>query len=232
MSCTDGYINDMKVCIVDSKYLNFKTKATIRVDAGGTVADILEQLATQMSAEYYYNTVGNLIFYPVNESMNDINKSIIWTYDESQLEGLQFTGVEDVVNVVKVIGDNVDGGIYTAVAKNTNLNSPINIYHIKERKMSPINTPNIWSDEMAQELADFNLRKKSILNMKQSCTVPYNPLIIVNNIVEVENKELNMKRSRYIVNSVSYTSGSATMSIEVSNLTNLPSIGGINYGGQ
>jgi hypothetical protein len=25
LSCTDGYINDFKVCIIDSKYIGFKT---------------------------------------------------------------------------------------------------------------------------------------------------------------------------------------------------------------
>lgn len=232
LSGTDGYVNDQKICILDSKFSNFKTQSTIRVDAGGTIGNIIEQLATQMSAEYYYNMVGHLVFYPVDESMNDINKPILWVYDEDQMEGLQFKGKDDVVNVVKVTGNNVDGKIYSAVAKNTNLQSPINIYRIKERKMAPIDTANIWSDEMAQELADFNLRKQTILNMQQQCTIPYNPLLAVNNIIEVENNDLNIRRSKYIINSISYTSGSATMSIEISNLTSLPSIGGVKYDGQ
>jgi hypothetical protein len=46
MSCTDGYIVDPKPPIIDAKYSNFKTQSTIRVDAGGTMADIYEQLGT------------------------------------------------------------------------------------------------------------------------------------------------------------------------------------------
>ena len=229
LSGTDGYVNDQKICVLDSKFSNFKTQSTIRIDAGGTVGDIIEQLATQMSAEYYYNMIGHLVFYPIDESVNDINKSILWVYDENQMEGLQFTGKDDIVNVVKVTGNNVDGKIYTAVAKNTNLLSPINIYRIKERKAPPIDTANVWSDEMADELANFYLRKHTILNMQQQCTVPYNPLLAVNNLIEVENSDLNMKRSKYIVNSISYTSGSATMSIEISNISSLPLVGGIEH---
>ena len=232
LSCADGYVNDLKVCVIDSKYIGFKTQSTIRVGAGGSIGDLIEQLATQMSAEYYYNTVGNLVFYPINDSMNDVNKPIIWTYNETQMEGLKFVGGNEIVNVVKVTGSNVDGKIYSAISKNTNLHSPINIYHIKERKMPPIDTANIWSDDMAQELADYHLRQKSILSLQQSCTVPYNPLLMVNNIIEVENQELNMQRNRYLINGISYTSGSATMQIEISNITNLPMIGGINYAGQ
>lgn len=229
LSGTDGYVNDQKICILDSKFSNFKTQSTIRVDAGGTISDVLEQLATQMSAEYYYNTIGHLVFYPMDDSMNDVNKSILWVYDENQMEGMQFSGKEDIVNVVKVIGNNVDGKIYSAVAKNTNLSSPINIYRIKERKMAPIDTANVFSDEMADEQANFHLRKHTILNMQQQCTIPYNPLLTVNNIIEAQNSDLNMKRNKYIINGISYTSGSAIMSIEISNISSLPLIGGIKY---
>lgn len=232
LSCADGRVVDIKTCIIDSKYIDFKTQSTIRVGAGGTIGNLIEQLATQMSAEYYYNAVGNLVLYPVDESMNDVNKPIVWVYDENQMDGLSFQGDKDIVNVVQVTGNNIDGQIYSGVAKNTNLNSPINIYRIKERKMMPIDTANVWSDEMAEELAQYHLRKKSILNMKQQCSVPYNPFLMVNNLIEIENKDLDMKRSKYIINSISYTSGSPTMQIEISNITNLPFIGGIKYDGQ
>ena len=58
--------------------------------AGGTIGNLIEQLATQMPAEYYYNAVGNLVLYPVDESMNDVNKPIVWVYDENQMDGLSF----------------------------------------------------------------------------------------------------------------------------------------------
>ena len=229
LSGTDGYVNDQKICILDSKFSNFKTQSTIRVDAGGHIGNIIEQLATQMSAEYYYNMVGHLVFYPIDDSMNDVNKPILWVYDENQMEGLEFSGKDDIINVVKVTGNNVDGKIYSAVAKNTNLSSPINIYRIKERRMAPIDTANIWSDEMADELANFHLRKYTILSMQQQCTIPYNPLLAVNNIIEVENTDLNMKRNKYIINGISYTSGSPTMSVNISNISSLPLAGGIRY---
>ena len=42
LSGTDGYVNDQKICILDSKFSNFKTQSTIRVDAGGTIGNIIE----------------------------------------------------------------------------------------------------------------------------------------------------------------------------------------------
>jgi hypothetical protein len=43
-----------------------------------------------MSAEYYYNNVGNLSFYPINDSMNDIDKPIVWVYNENNTDNLSF----------------------------------------------------------------------------------------------------------------------------------------------
>jgi hypothetical protein len=42
MSCSDGYVNDLKPCILDSKYQSLKTQSTIRVDAGGYIGDIID----------------------------------------------------------------------------------------------------------------------------------------------------------------------------------------------
>lgn len=230
MSCPDGYIVDPKPPIIDSKYFQFKTQSTIRVDAGGTMGSIFEQLGTQMSAEYYYNNTGNLSFYPINDSMNDIDKPIIWTYNELNTDNLSFQGQDEIVNVVKVIGTNVDNKIYTYVAKNTNLNSPINIYRIRERKTAPIESPNIWSEEMAKELAEYNLRKHMILTFNYSLTVPYNPLLLNNTVVELYNTELNIEKARFLINGIQYTSGSAQMQIDITNISDLSFIGGVASG--
>lgn len=230
LSNTDGQINDIKDCIIDSKYINFKTQSTIRVEQGAKISQLFAELATQMSAEYYYNVVGNLTFYPLNESMNDIQKSIIWTYDEQYIDSLDLSSEDEIINVVKVSGTNVDGKIYTSTVKNDNLGSPINIYRIKERRAEPIDNPNIWSDESAEEYANYTLRKSSILTLKQSIQVVFNPLLTVNNLLEIENEDLLMKREQYIINNINFNSGSGMMSVEIANLSNLPIIGGINYG--
>ena len=113
------------------------------------------------------------------------------------------------------------------MAKNTNLNSPINIYRIRERKAAPIESPNIWSDEMAKELAEYNLRKHMILTFSYSLNVPYNPLLINNAVVELYNEELGMEKARFVISGISYTSGSAQMTIDITNVSDLSFIGGV-----
>lgn len=230
LSCATGYINDTKPYILNNKFVGFKTQATIRVDMGGKIADIYDQLSTQMSAEYYYNSVGMLTFDVINESLNNIDKPILWTYGKMDLDIINLRSEDEIVNVVKVVGNNIDGAeIFTAVAKNTNLISPINIYYIKERLGEIIQNPNIWSQELAQDLADYELRKRSMISLRQTINVPFNPLLMVNNLIEINNDDLNIERKRFLINAISYTSDSATMSIEIVNIDELPIIGQVKH---
>lgn len=132
----NGYILDYKPPIFDPSFVDFKTQATIRVEEGGNLGQIINEIATQLSAEYYYNNVGNLCFYPINETVDDSNKPVIWVFEKLNRElhnlSLNYKN-EDVINVVKVVGENVDSGIYSAVVTNENPSSPICIQQIGRR---------------------------------------------------------------------------------------------------
>jgi hypothetical protein len=47
-----------------------------------------------MSCEYFYNSNGNLCFYPLNETMNDDDKPIIWAYKKDDVNELSFASTE------------------------------------------------------------------------------------------------------------------------------------------
>jgi hypothetical protein len=83
---------------------------------------------------------------------------------------------------------------------------------------------------MAKELAEYNLRKHMILTFSYSLNVPYNPLLINNTVVELYNKELGMEKAKFVISGISYTSGSAQMTIEVTNISDLSFIGGVTNG--
>ena len=65
--------------------------------------------------------------------VNAAGCGLFGTFTEMDMDGVNLNSEEDLVNVVKVVGDSVDGKVYSAIVKNENLNSPINIYYIKER---------------------------------------------------------------------------------------------------
>ena len=225
-SMGNGYILDYKDVIFDPSLKNLKTQTTIRANEGDNLGVIIQELATQMSAEYYYNNVGNLCFYPINDTVDDSVKPVIWTFeglsrkmDEEQMNYQN----ENIVNVVKVVGDNVDSGYCSAVVTNENPMSPICIQQIGRRVAPKYSEPNIWSDELAYDLARYYLRKSSFVAVDFSCVVSFNPVLAVNNICEIENEYVGLKRDKLLITSISFTSETGEMSVSLCNTKDLPS---------
>lgn len=223
----NGYILDYQNIILDPSFIGQKTQTTIRAEAGDNLGTLIDALATQLSAEYYYNNLGNLCFYPINETVNDDVKPIIWTFSNlnRDLHNLDLTYKnEDIINCVKVIGDNIDNGICSAVVVNNNPSSPICIQQIGQRMSEPYSEANIWNNELAEDLANYYLRKASFVAVDFSSNVSFNPILTVNNICEVENEELNFKREKLLITSISYTSDDSLMNISFCNTSDLPFI--------
>lgn len=224
-STGSGYILDYKPIILDPSFIDFKTQATIRVEEGGNIGEIISAIATQLSAEYYYNNVGNLCFYPINETIDDSSKPIIWTFTKIQKElhnlSLNYRN-EEVVNVVKVVGDNIDNGVYSAVVANENPASPICVQQIGRRSAPKYTEANVWSDDLAYDLARYYLRQASFVAVDFNTSVGFNPILTVNNICEVENDFLGLKREKLLITSISFSSSDGLMSLKMCNSKDLP----------
>ena len=223
----NGTILDPKPIILDPSFIGQKTQSTIRIEESGTQSQVIEQLATQLSAEYYYNNLGNLCFYPINETIDDSNKPIIWTYEnlDRDIGGLNSNYKnEEVVNVVKVVGDNVSNRLYSAIVTNENPASPICIQRIGRRIAPKYTEPNIWSDEIAESLAKYYLRKASFIAVDFTTQVSFNPILAVNNICEISNHTNNMVHDKLLLTSISYKSGEGTMSLSLCSTEDLPFI--------
>ena len=217
-SLGNGYIFDYQPVIFDASFLTAKTQNTIRIEEGGHLGQIIEALATQISAEYYYNSVGNLCFYPINVTVNDDVKPVIWTFEKINKEmnnlSLNYKN-EEVVNVIKVVGDNIDNGIHAAVVENNNPKSPICIQQIGRRAAPKFTEANIWNDDLAYDLARYYLRLRSFVSIDFGCTVSFNPILAVNNIVEVENDFIGLRREKLLLISISYSSPDGLMSLKL-----------------
>lgn len=223
----NGHIFDYKPVIFDSSFVGAKTQSTIRIEEGGNVGQVIEALATQLSAEYYYNSVGNLCFYPTNVTINDSDKPVIWVFERGNLNrelhnmSLNFQN-EEIVNVVKVVGDNVDKHISSAVVTNENPASPICIQQIGRRAAPKYTDPNIWNDDLAHDLAMYYLKLHSFAAVDFSMNVSFNPILTVNNVCEVEDEFLKLKREKLLIKSISYSSSEGSMSLNLCNTADLP----------
>lgn len=222
----NGYIFDYKDIIYDESFRGKKTQSTIRVEEGGNLGTLIKELATQLSAEYYYNNVGNLCFVPLNETINDGEKPVVWVFANNgrDLHNIELSyNNDEVINVVKVVGTNTTYGTYAAVVSNDNITSPICVERIG-RRVSKQESENIWSDDLAEDLAKYYLRLASILAVSFTMPTGFNPALSVNNICEVENAFLGMEREKLLINSITINSSDGTTSLSVANTSDLPNV--------
>lgn len=219
-----GMSFDPKPFLLDNSFYNFKLQATIKKEAGDTIGSILLDMATQMSAECFYNEVGNLMFIPLNDTLNDNGKSVCWQFSKQYKEIISISSTyefENAINMIKVIGDNVDYGIHSALVVNNDPRSPLCIGNIGKCPDDILSDPNIWSNETAKDLGRYNLRKKSLIPLNLSVSTKMNPLLSVDFLCEIENDYFDFKREKCVINSLSYNDNTGIMSLEMTNIQDL-----------
>ena len=224
----NGELLDPKEIIYPSVFESKLTQAEIKKESGATYGDIIIDLATQLSAEVFYDVDGHLTLVPINYVTNDTDKPIIFQfYDHfgDLISNDMSFDLSDVVNRIIVIGSSVSGKISRAIAVNGNADSPLCYQRIGYRTASPINDTNITSNILAQERADYELRNKLILKSSVSLEIPFNPLLSVNNLIGITDEYYGIEQERFLIQSISYSiNDSGTMSISCSNIRNLPFI--------
>ena len=203
-----------------------KTQVTISQNAGSTYAEILQALATQVSAEIFYDSMGNFTMVPYDETVGDAYKSSLFHYDgrNGDFGSITFSfDSSEVKNRVVVIGSTSSGSYSRATASNDSPSSPTSVARIGVRTAPIINDSNISSDRLAEERAAYELRKILLLKTKTSLEIAYNPLLTVNNLISVTLEAPEMTQQKFLLQSVSCSLDySGSMSISFSNIDNLP----------
>nr|DAE02433.1 MAG TPA: tail protein [Siphoviridae sp. ctsUY14] len=218
-----GYPIDLKPIIYDRAFKGLKMPYTLSKDAGSTLGEMLLEIGTILNAEVYYNSQGNLCFININETTLDVQKASLWDYSDEDRDYSNATAnydFENAVNEVHVVGDNINNEIFSAMAKNENPLSPLCIQRVG-RRIEYINDSNIYSDDLAQQRANYELRKFGILKTTMNIQVSFNPLLFVNNLVTITDKYYNLARERFLIQSISYPIGNESqMTISCSNIVN------------
>ena len=201
------------------------TPISVSISSGSNYGELITQLANILSAEVFYDSYGSLNFIPINEAISDGEKPNLWDYSISNLQNEDFSiNLNEFVNCVYVVGANINGYTYTSIRKNEDPSSPISVGRIGLRVGDIINDSNITTQQLADERAEYELRKKIIAESTLSSSAIFNPLLSVNNIVTYTDKEdFQLERDRFLIQSISFNLGyDGTMSLSVSNLNNLP----------
>ncbi len=219
----NGNVIDPTEIIYNSFFKGKKTQATIAKEVGDTIGSILIDLATQLNAEIFYDMEGHLNIVPVQEVISDINKPVIYLYNnDDDIAGLDLSfDLSEVINKVIVIGSTNNGETYKGIAVNNDTASPLCYQRIGYRVATPINDNNITSQILAQERAEYELRQKIILKSSSSIIVRLNPLLFVNNLIMISNDFYGLRQAKFLVQNVSYELGySGIMNLEISNIEN------------
>ena len=224
----DGNSYDLTPPYLHPSIFGLKTQVKIEINAGGTISEIIEQLATQANCSYYYDATGRLNFIPTNDVICDKRTllSPVWIYSDKDVDvstlNLQYQ-TEEIVNSFKVYNQSDEGGIHVYTAENHDPSSPICIeqigYHYEH-----LETEGIYSNKLAKERAEYELWMKSVYGVNVSATSAFNPLIGVGDAIEIANEFLEMKREWFVVNSVSWSTDGYSLNLGISNVNNLPSM--------
>lgn len=222
----NGEIIDPKEIVYDPSLSFKKTQAQIVKEAGDNFGNIIIDLATQLSAEVFYDVDGHLNLVPISDITRDDEKPIIFQiydyYGDFSSNNININ-LNEVVNRVIVIGSSLKGNIVEATAVNDNPDSPLCYQRIGYRTAPPINDTNITSDILAKERADYELRNKLILKSSITTDLVLNPLLLVNNLIGVTDEYYEMEQENFLIQSLSYSIGSSgMMSVTCSNIKNLP----------
>ena len=218
-----GYPIDLKPIIYDRTFKGLKMPYTLSKDAGSTLGEMLLEIGTILNAEVYYNSQGNLCFVSINETTLDVQKASLWDYTDTERDYFNANAnydFENAVNEIQVVGDNINNEIFSAMAQNKNPVSPLCIQRIG-RRIEYINDSNIYSDDLAQQRADYELRKFGILKTTMNINVAFNPLLFVNNLINITDSYYGLDRERFLIQSISYTIGDeCQMTVSCSNIVN------------
>jgi len=222
----NGFPLDSRPIIYHSSLKNKTTQCVISKSPGDSYGSILLDLATQLSAEIFYNAQGYLTILPINDVTNDSDKTLIYNFNTSKgdISQLDFNfDMNTIVNKIIVIGSSANGGVYRSEALNDDISSPLCYQRIGYRLGNVINDSNITSNVLAEERAKYELRQQLVIKSSTTASVLFNPLLEVNNLITITDEFFNLNYERFLIQSVSCSLDfSGTTSITFSNLRNLP----------
>lgn len=222
----NGYPIDLKPIIFDSALVNSKTQYTLSKSPNDSFGSLLIDLADMISCDIYYGVDGNLIVRSGIRDISQVNKPTLWTYSDKEWEYLSNVTTYDftkVKNRVTVCGANVNSEtLCVRSAENTNPQSPTRVSLIGVRQYY-LEDSNIYSDELAQQRAEYELNKLSILQQTISINSTFMIHLDVNNCIALNDEFFDYYDNRFIIQSIAIPLiPNSTISIECTNIASLP----------
>lgn len=205
---------------IDESVFDAKTTYDIVHEAGETIADVVLEVAMNLSCNVYYDENGVFTMTPF---VYDTERPSIYSFHENDINyisGKKTYQLDGVYNAVLVVSDNMqnDSTPIRSYLENTDLsdeNSPLNGTPLK------IYIPNNYLEGIdTQEKADARARYelKIVTAMQSTVSIESKALyhFVENNIVTITDPHLNCDNERFLISGISFDIGSnGGMSLDV-----------------
>jgi hypothetical protein len=170
---------------------------------------VLLELNSMVSRNIYYDANGNPNF---RDDIDDTVKPSLYDFGETgdrfYLGGTYTFPFTDVYNTVIVVGDNINGAIFSYTAENNNDASPISIDRIGRKIAPEINDSNIYTTPLAKLRAEYELKQVSRLITQ----VQFNSYLMfhldVDNVCTITDINAKLDHEQVLINSYSINFGS------------------------
>lgn len=192
----------------------------------GTAADILTELNAVLAGWIGYDATGALRVEPSQDDISDDNKPLLWSFstENSLLCGISETAKNtEVKNDIIIVGETLEEREIWGRASNYDPASDTNI-NLIGRKTYKEAKSNYWTVEQCKALAEWTLKRKTIL--QKSVTLTCAPMFHL-----FENGMVSVKRTdkegspveRHLIQSFSIPiAESGTMSINCTSVNDIP----------
>lgn len=221
----NGQMLDPLEPIIDPDLQEYKLQLAFSKGPGSYIGDLLNDLATTLHADIYYDMDGHL---NVKKSLNfDEYKNVQnqWDFTEGSAEYISAQvnyQLKNIANYIYVVGDNPLGGqIPVAIAENNDARSPLSIAKIG-RKSRYIEKSTIYSQQEAEDYAQYILKTACLLGNQISFTCTLIPSLELDNTFSLTDSYYQYDRQEFIITAITYPIGVGTMSISGSNIKELP----------
>lgn len=221
----NGQMLDPLEPIIDPDLQEYKLQLAFSKGPGSYIGDLLNDLATTLHADIYYDMDGHL---NVKKSLNfDEYKNVQnqWDFTEGSAEYISAQvnyQLKNIANYIYVIGDNPLGGqIPVAIAENNDARSPLSVAKIG-RKSRYIEKSTIYSQQEAEDYAQYILKTACLLGNQISFTCTLIPSLELDNTFSLTDSYYQYDRQEFIITAITYPIGVGTMSISGSSIKELP----------
>lgn len=221
----NGQMLDPIEPIIDPDLQEYRLQLAFSKGPGSYIGDLLNDLATTLHADIYYDMDGHL---NVKKALNfDEYKNVQnqWDFKEGNAEYISSQinyQLKNIANYIYVIGDNPLGGqVPIAIAENTDTRSPLSIAKIG-RKSRYLEKSTIYTQQEAQDYANYILKQSCLLGNQISFTCSLIPSLELDNTFTLTDSYYKYDRQEFIITSITYPIGVGTMSISGSSIKELP----------